>query len=166
MALVVADRVQETSTTSGTGTLNLAGAVSGFQTFVSGIGSGNTTYYVISDPTAFVWEVGIGTVTSGSPATLSRTTILSNSSGTTSPISLAGNQVNVFCSYPAEKAVIQDASGNVGVGTAPSYKLDVAGTINSSTGGYRFPDGTTQTTAATAGVSKAQSIAYAITLGF
>ena len=56
MALVVADRVQETTTTSGTGTLSLAGAVAGYQSFVSGVGSGNTTYYTIYDQIAQVWE--------------------------------------------------------------------------------------------------------------
>lgn len=124
MALVVADRVFESSTTSGTGTLNLAGAVSGYRTFVSGVGSGNTTYYTIYDSTAFVWEVGIGTVTSGSPNTLSRTTVLSNSSGTTSPINLAGNTVNVWCDYPAAKALYTDASGNaIALGTPASGAL-------------------------------------------
>lgn len=111
MALVLGDRIQETSTTSGTGTLNLAGAATGYQTFVSGVGNGNTTYYVIQDPVANVWEVGTGTVTSGSPATLSRTTVFANSSGTTSPLSLAGNTVNVWCDYNAVKAVYQDTNG-------------------------------------------------------
>ena len=121
MALVVADRVQETTTTSGTGTLSLAGAVAGYQTFVSGIGSGNTTFYTIYDQIAQVWEVGVGTVTSGSPATLSRNTVLSNSSGNTSPINLAGNSASVFCVYPAEKSVNLDASGNVtALGTVSS----------------------------------------------
>ena len=133
MALVVGDRVQETTTTSGTGTLSLAGAVPGFQTFVSGIGSGNTTFYTIYDQTAQVWEVGIGTVTSGSPATLSRTTVLSNSSGNTSPISLAGNSASVFCVYPAEKSVNLDASGNVtALGTVSS------GTWQGSTVGVAY----------------------------
>lgn len=121
MALVVADRVQETTTTSGTGTLSLGGAVSGYSTFVSRIGSGNTTYYTIYDNIAQVWEVGIGTVTAGAPNTLSRTTVLSNSSGTTSPITLAGNTASVFCTYPAEKSVNLDASGNVtALGTVSS----------------------------------------------
>ena len=94
MALVVADRVQETSTTSGTGTLTLSGAVVGFQTFSTAIGNGNTTFYTIYDPTVYDWEVGIGTVGAG---TLARTTVLSNSAGTTSPISFAGNAKFVFC---------------------------------------------------------------------
>lgn len=102
MALVVADRVQETSSTAGTGTLTLSGAAAGYQTFSTGIGDGNTTYYAIVDPVANVWEVGLGTVGAG---TLARTTVLANSSGTTSPLTLAGNTVNVWCDYPAGRAV-------------------------------------------------------------
>lgn len=113
MALKFADRVQETSTTSGTGTLSLLGPINGYQSFVSGLGSGNTTFYAIYDNVAQLWEVGIGTITSGTPDTLTRTTVLANSSGTTSPISLVGNTVNVWCDYPAEKVVILDSSGNV-----------------------------------------------------
>ena len=107
MALVVADRVQETTTTTGTGTITLAGAVSGFQTFAT-IGNGNTTYYCVTSGTA--WEVGIGTYTS-SGTTLARTTILA-SSAAGAAITLAGTS-NVFCVYPATKAVYEDASGNV-----------------------------------------------------
>jgi hypothetical protein len=108
MPLVVADRVRETSTTAGTGTLTLAGAVAGFQSF-SVIGNGNTTYYSIVDSTANTWEVGIGTYTS-SGTTLARTTVLSNSSGTTSPISFAANSKDVFVTYPAAKSVHEDAA--------------------------------------------------------
>ena len=73
MALVLDDRVKETSTTTGTGTLNLSGAVSGFQTFVAGVGDGNTTYYAIVNRDADEWETGIGTVTDASTDTLART---------------------------------------------------------------------------------------------
>jgi hypothetical protein len=107
MPLVVADRVKETSTTAGTGTLTLAGAVDGFQSFAV-IGNGNTTYYSIVDSTANTWEVGIGTYTS-SGTTLARTTVLANSSGTTSPISFASNSKDVFATYPAGKSVHEDA---------------------------------------------------------
>jgi hypothetical protein len=110
MALVLKDRVQETTTTSGTGTLTLAGAVNGFQTFSSSVGNGNTTYYTIYDTTAYAWEVGIGTVGAG---TLSRDTVLSNSLGTTALINFAGNSSLVWCDYPSEKAVNLDSSGNV-----------------------------------------------------
>ena len=131
MALVVKDRVQENSTTSGTGTLTLSGAVPGFQSFAV-IGDGNTTFYTIYDNVAQVWEVGIGTYTS-SGTTLSRDTVLSTSSGTTSPISLAGNTVSVFVTYPAEKSVNLNASGNVSpLGTISS------GTWNGSTIGVAY----------------------------
>ena len=76
MALVIADRVKETSTTTGTGTLSLAGAVDGFQSFVAGVGTTNVTYYTIVDGNGTAWEVGYGTVTDASPDTLSRTAYL------------------------------------------------------------------------------------------
>ena len=76
MALVLNDRVKETSTSTGTGTINLAGAVSGFEGFVAGIGSTNTTYYAIAHQSANEWEVGIGTITDATPDTLARTTAL------------------------------------------------------------------------------------------
>ena len=107
MALVVADRVKETSTTSGTGTLTLAGASTGYQSFAV-IGNGNTTYYSIVDNVAGTWEVGIGTYTS-SGTTLARTTVLANSSGTTSPINFAANTKDVFGTYAAGKSVHKDA---------------------------------------------------------
>ena len=110
MALAFADRVQETTTTSGTGTVTLAGAVSGYQSF-SAIGNGNTTYYTIVDGTA--WEVGIGTYTSAG-TTLSRDTVLSSSTGG-SKISLSGGTSTVFCTYPAERSVNYDASSNLTV---------------------------------------------------
>ena len=103
---VVKDRVKETTATTGTGTLTLAGAETGFQSFAA-IGNGNKTYYVITDDVDF--EVGIGTYTS-SGTTLSRDTILESSNG--------GNAVNwgagvktVFCSQPAERALYKDESG-------------------------------------------------------
>jgi hypothetical protein len=110
MPLVLKDRVQEVTTTSGTGTLTLTGAIAGFQTFSTAIGNGNTTFYTIVDSTTGVWEVGVGTVGAG---TLARTTVLANSSGTTTPLNLAGNSSSVFCTYPSEKSVNLDASGNV-----------------------------------------------------
>jgi len=100
MALVVKDRVQETSTTTGTGTITLAGAVSGFQSF-SVIGNANTTYYAIVMGTEF--EVGIGTYTS-SGTTLSRDTIL-ESSNSGSAVNFSAGTKDVFVTYPAEKAI-------------------------------------------------------------
>jgi len=99
MALVVKDRINETTTTTGTGTVTLAGAVTGFQTFAA-VGDGSTTYYAITNGNA--WEVGLGTYTA-SGTTLSRTTIL-ESSNAGAALTLSGTS-NVFCTYPAEKAV-------------------------------------------------------------
>ena len=109
MALVLADRVQENTTTTGTGTLTLDGAVFGFQTFAV-VGNGNTCYYTIVDGGA--WEVGIGTYSTTGPS-LARTTVLSNSNGNTTPITLVAGTKNVFLTYPAEKSVNQDAVDNV-----------------------------------------------------
>jgi hypothetical protein len=108
MALVLKDRVQETTTTTGTGTVTLAGAVSGFQSF-SAIGNGNTCYYAIVGGSE--WEVGLGTYTS-SGTTLSRDTILESSNGGTAVNFSAGTK-SVFVTYPAEKSIYQDASGVV-----------------------------------------------------
>ena len=114
MALVINDRVRETSTSQGTGTINLAGAVTGFQTFVSGIGTGNTTYYAIFEEGTNLFEIGLGTVTDATPDTLSRTTVLSNSSGNTSNIDFnsgGSSTLSVFCTMPASKSVFLDATG-------------------------------------------------------
>lgn len=109
MALALFDRVQETSTTAGTGSIILAGAVSGFQSFAV-VGNGNTCYYTIVDGSA--WEVGVGTYSTSGP-TLARTTILSNSNGNTSPLTLTANSKSVFLTYPASKSVNLNESGNV-----------------------------------------------------
>ena len=115
MALVLNDRVLEQSSTAGTGTVSLSGAVAGYKSFANGVGDGQTCYYTIYDPTAFTWEVGIGTYTlSGS--TLSRTTVLSNSLNTTALISFAANAKNVFVTYPASKSVNVDTNGNTSLG--------------------------------------------------
>ncbi len=103
MAFVLADRVRETTTTTGTGTVTLAGAVLGFQTF-SAIGNGNTTYYTIAGIGTSEWEVGIGTYTS-SGTTLSRTTVLA-SSNSGSLVNFSAGTKDVFCDYPAGRAVI------------------------------------------------------------
>ena len=118
MALVINDRVKETSTTTGTGTLNLAGASSGFVTFVAGIGNSNTTYYAIHEQGTNNWEVGIGTVTDATPDTLARDTVLSNSLGNTSKINFSGT-LDVFCTMPASKSVYLDSTGTpVGAASA------------------------------------------------
>ena len=111
MALVINDRVKETSTTTGTGTFNLAGAETGYESFVSGVGTGNTTYYAIELNAAGEWEVGIGTVTSGSPDTLSRDTIIS-SSNSDAAVTFSSGTKNVFCTLPAKKTIspVMDAT--------------------------------------------------------
>jgi hypothetical protein len=111
MALVINDRVKETSTTTGTGTFNLAGAETGYESFVSGVGTGNTTYYAIELNSENEWEVGIGTVTSGSPDTLSRDTIIS-SSNSDAAVTFSSGTKNVFCTLPAKKTIspVMDAT--------------------------------------------------------
>jgi hypothetical protein len=107
MSFVLADRVKETTTTNGTGTITLAGAATGFQSF-SAVGDGNATYYCIAHTTASEWEVGVGTYTS-SGTTLSRDTVLSSSSGT-SKVSFSAGTKNVFVTFPAEITVAQGLS--------------------------------------------------------
>src|SRR5210317_1708246 len=109
MALVVNDRVKETSTTTGTGTFTLDGAVTGFETFSSAIGNTNTTYYAIVNTVNAEFEVGLGTVGVG---TLARTTIIS-SSNSDSAVDFAAGTKNVFVTLPASKSVILDSSGNI-----------------------------------------------------
>ena len=103
MAFVLKDRVKETTTTTGTGTVTLAGAVSGYQSF-SAIGNTNSTYYTIAGQGTTEWEVGIGTYTS-SGTTLSRDTVLA-SSNSGSLVNFSAGTKDVFCDYPAGRAVI------------------------------------------------------------
>ena len=135
MALVLNDRVKETTTTTGTGTVNLAGAEIGFEGFVAGIGNSNTCYYTIAHQSANEFEVGLGTVTDASPDTLSRTTIIS-SSNSDSAVNFSAGTKDVFCTLPASKAVFEDASDNIVLGAAPTVTnasgdltLDVVGDI-------------------------------------
>jgi len=104
MALVVKDRVRETTTTTGTGTITLGGAVTGFQSF-SVVGDANTTFYTIQLANTNEWEVGIGTYTL-SGTTLSRDTIL-ESSNSGSAVNFSAGSKDVFVTYPAEKAIYQ-----------------------------------------------------------
>ena len=110
MALVVNDRVKETSTTTGTGTFDLAGAATGFQTFVAGIGDTNTTYYTIFNQGTTEWEVGLGTVTDAATDTLARTTIIT-SSNSGSAVDFAAGTKDVFCTLPASVAVFGKQEG-------------------------------------------------------
>jgi len=111
MALLVHDRVKETSTTTGTGTLDLAGAVSGFESFVAAIGNSNTTYYAITASNGD-FEVGLGTITDATPDTLARTTVIT-SSNSNNAVNFGAGTKEVFCTLPATKSTILDASGNI-----------------------------------------------------
>jgi hypothetical protein len=102
MAFALNDRVKETSTTTGTGTFNLAGAEIGFESFVSGIGNGNVTYYAISNDGTAEFEVGFGTVTDATPDTLSRDTIIS-SSNSDALVNFSAGTKTVFCTLPASR---------------------------------------------------------------
>ena len=108
MALVINNRVRETTSTTGTGAVTLGGAVGGFQTFAAGIGNDNTTYYAISINTENEWEVGRGTLNSDS-STLTRTEVL-ESSNSDSAVDFSAGSKEVFCTLPSEKAVYLDAS--------------------------------------------------------
>ena len=110
MALVLADRVLETSTTTGSGTITLAGAPTGYQSFAA-VGNGNTTYYTIVSPVVGEWEVGIGTYTA-SGTTLSRDTVLSSSAGG-AKVTFSAGVKNVFVDYPAGRAVYGVETGTV-----------------------------------------------------
>lgn len=144
MALVLADRVRETSATTGTGTLTLAGALYGYQSFAA-IGNGNTTYYTIYDNTSGAWEVGIGTYTA-SGTTLSRDTVLASSNaGALVPFGVGTK--DVFVTYPSERSVYRDAANTytvqqafdaltantAGIGTATLTAGTVATTPSSGT---------------------------------
>ena len=118
MALVINDRVKETSTTTGTGTFDLAGAVTGFETFVAGIATGNTTYYTIFNQGTTEWEVGLGTVTDATPDTLSRTSIYSSSNGDAA-VDFSSGTKDVFCTMPASKTVYYDSSASTTTITGP-----------------------------------------------
>ena len=121
MALILADRVLETSTSEGLGTFALAGAQTGYQTFSSGIGNGNTCYYTINGQTTEQWEVGIGTVGAG---TLARTTLISSNTG--SFINFVAGVKNVFVTQPASKSIYKDENGNaIPLGSASATQLDI-----------------------------------------
>ena len=141
MALVLKDRVKESTTTTGTGTLTLLGPTVGYQAF-SVIGDGNTCYYAISAVGSSEWEVGVGTYTS-SGTTLSRDTILESSTGG-GAIDLSAGVKDVYVVYPAEKGVWLDASGNVVQNQFTSMNVTGTATINVAT----LTSGTISTTPA------------------
>ena len=123
MALVINDRVKETTTTSGTNPFALAGAVTGFETFGAGVGNSNTTYYAVTLPNTSEFEVGLGTLNSDS-TTLTRTTVIS-SSNSDNAVNFSSGTKTIFCTIPASKSVFLDASGNASVGADLSVGDDL-----------------------------------------
>jgi len=137
MALVLADRVKETTTTTGTSDFALGGAVSGFQTFSAGVGNSNTTYYAVALGANF--EVGLGTL-SADGLTLARTTVLQSSNSDTK-VSFAAGSKDVFVTYPADKAVLTDATQTLTnktltspTLTTPALGTPASGTLTNATG--------------------------------
>jgi len=131
MSLVLKDRVKETTSTTGTGVLDLDGAEAGFEGFLSSVGDGNTCYYAVVDADNIGWEVGVGTVTDSGTVMLSRDTVL-ESSNSGQAISLTSGEHTVFLTYPADKSVYRNTNDQI-VTTAS---------------GIVFSDSSIQTTAA------------------
>jgi hypothetical protein len=147
MALVLADRVKETTTTTGTGTVTLLGASTGFQSFAA-VGNANTTYYTIADQTGSNWEVGIGTYTS-SGTTLSRTTVLA-SSNSGSLVTFTAGTKDVFVTYPSSRSIY--ANGTTLTASNSSILPVASGGSGAATlTGVLKGNGTSAFTAATAG---------------
>jgi hypothetical protein len=130
VAFVVNDRVQENTNSIGTGTIDLDGAVPGFESFISAIGNGNDTYYTIAFPDQSEFEVGVGTVTSGSPNTLSRDSIISSSNGD-ALVNFSAGVKTVICTLPASKAILINTSNIVQIPTNTILDL-AAGTTTTA----------------------------------
>ncbi len=138
MALVINDRVKETTTTTGTGAVSLAGAVTGFETFAAGVGNSNTTYYCIAHQDQAEFEVGLGTL-DGDSSDLTRTTVIS-SSNSDSAVNFSSGTKDVFCTVPASKLIFEDASNDVTIGRnlTVTGDLTITGddiTMNTNTSG-------------------------------
>jgi len=135
MALKIDDRVRETTTTGGTGTIDLGGAVSGFETFASNLSNSDTTYYAIVDSTNGTFEVGLGTFSTGSPNTLARTTPIA-SSNSNSKVNFASVAKDVFITLPASKMAFLDASGNlISTGGSSVVNTDLVNDTSPQLGG-------------------------------
>jgi hypothetical protein len=153
MALVLADRVQQTGTANTTVSFTLSGSVTGFQSFAV-VGNTNTTYYSATDPSGN-WEVGIGTYSTTGP-TLDRTTILA-SSNSGSAVTFSG-AVNVFVTYPSERSVNLDQSTNTAY--APQLASSNGLVLNNMTvsASYSIPSGYSATSAGPISVSSGISV--------
>jgi hypothetical protein len=147
MALIVADRVQETTNSTGTGAYTLGGAVAGFQTFASVVSNADTVYYSITDNADY--EVGLGTYAS-SGGTITRTSVFA-SSNSNNAVNWGIGTKNIFLTYPADKAVVEDASNNVTIGN----NLVVGGTVDGVDIATRDAVLTSTTTTANAALPKA-----------
>ena len=138
MALVINDRVKETTTTTGTGAVSLGGAVTGFETFAAGIGNSNTVYYCIAHQDQAEFEVGLGTL-DGDSSDLTRTTVIS-SSNSDSAVDFSAGTKDVFCTIPASKLIFEDSNNDVTVGRnlTVTGDLTITGddiTMNTNTSG-------------------------------
>jgi hypothetical protein len=109
MALVLSDRVREVSSSSGLGSFTPSGAFTGYTTFTSTIGAGNTTYYTITNDSLGQWEVGVGTFDG---TELSRDLILT-SSNSDAKVDFGVGSKEIFCTLPAERAVYNNADGSL-----------------------------------------------------
>ncbi|NBS71657.1 hypothetical protein EBT31_22510 [bacterium] len=109
MALVLSDRVRETSTSVGTGAVTVTGAFTGYTTFAAAIGNGNSTYYTITNDSLGEWEVGVGTYNAGS---LTRDLVLTSSNNNLI-VNFGVGSKDVFCTLPAERAVYNNADGSL-----------------------------------------------------
>ena len=146
MALILADRIKENTTTTGTGTIVLGGAQTGYQSFAV-VGNGNTTYYTIADQTGPTWEVGIGTYYSGN-VSLARTTILSSSNSGAVANFTAGTK-DVFVTMPSETSALGGSGQAIIVNQAnatANYTI-AAGTNGFSVGPITTANGVSVTVA-------------------
>ena len=133
MAFKLNDRVKESSSTTGTGTFTLGGAVTGFETFAAGIGNSNTVYYCIAHQDQAEFEVGLGTL-DGDSSDLTRTTVIS-SSNSDSAVNFSSGTKDVFCTLPASKLIFEDGSNNVAFGGAVTgvTNLTASGELDAAT---------------------------------
>ena len=132
MVLKIEDRVRETTTTTGTGTYSLDGTIAGFQSFVTAIGDGNTTYYAVVNRSANEWELGIGTVADATPDTLARTTVIS-SSNSDNAVSFSAGTKDVFVTLPSSKSTFINGSNSLVIGNGAAgvdYSLTFDGESN------------------------------------